>query len=123
MSESNPLLLAVFQQIAKAGILNEISNHPGAVRHHIYQHGVRNKVNNTLRKPMLFFIYQTTRHGPQNGFRLCLVQSGFHIVSATNSEDNLEVDIDRVGKEIPQGHMEVVFLRSKSTASGGCKEG
>jgi hypothetical protein len=123
ISESNSLSLAVFQQITNAGILNEISNHPGAVRHHIYWHGDRNKVNNTLRKPMLFFIYQTTRHGPQNGFRLCLVQSGFQIVSATNSEDNLEDDIDRVEKEIPQGHMEVVFLRSKPTASDECKEG
>lgn len=113
VSASNPLSPVILQQIAHAGILDEISNYPGAVRHHIYWHGNRDNANNTLRMAMMFFIYQTTRHGPQNGFRLCVVHSGFHIASATKSEGNGEDDIDRLEKEILQGHMEVVFLGSK----------
>lgn len=122
ISASNPLSPVVLQQIANAGILDEISNHSGAVRHHIYWHGNRDEADNTLREPVLFFIYQTTRHGPQNGFRLCLVHRGFHIASATKSEDDVEDDIDRLEKEIPQGHMEVVLLGPEPTASGGCEE-
>lgn len=116
ISASNPLPPAVLQQIAHGGALDEISNQAGSVRHHIYWHGNRNKADNTLRMPMLFFIYQTTRHGPQNGFRLCLVHSGFHIASTTKSDDDdVEDDIDCLEKAIPQGHMEVVFLGPKPT--------
>lgn len=63
---------------------------------------------------MLFFIYQTCRHGPQNGFRLCLVHEGFHITSATKIEGDGEDEIDRLEKEIPEGHMEVVVLGEAS---------
>ena len=113
ISMSNPLPPAVIEQIMSSGILDEISNYPGAVRHHIYWFSDRNKAENTLRKPMMFFIYQTTRYGPQNGFRLCLVHAGFHIDSAMKPEDGLEDDIDLLEKEIPQGHMEVAILGPK----------
>ncbi|KAL9609604.1 MAG: hypothetical protein Q9167_005647 [Letrouitia subvulpina] len=122
ISVSNPLSPAVLQQIADAGVLDEISNFPGAVRHHIYWHSNRNNADNTLLKPMLFFIYQTTRHGPQNGFRLCLVQKGFFIASATKLEDEGEDDIDRLEREIPQGHKEVVLIGLKSVASSEREE-
>ena len=122
ISASNPLSPAVLQQIAEAGTLDEISNFSGAVRHHIYWHGNRNKTDNKLRMPMLFFIYQNACHGPQNGFRLCLVHEGFQIASATKSEGDVEDDIDRLEQEIPQGHMEVVILGPKPTPSGGCEE-
>ena len=122
ISASNPLSPAVLQHIAEAGALDEISNFSGAVRHHIYWFGNRNKTDNTLRMPMLFFIYQTERHGPQNGFRLCLVHEGFQIASATKSEGVGEDDIDRVEQEILQGHMEVVILGSKPAASGEGEE-
>ena len=58
---------------------------------------------------MLFWVYQTTRHGPQNGFRLCLVRRGFHIASAAKAEGEPEDDIDRLERLIPQGH-KVVLL-------------
>ena len=114
ISASNLLPPAVLQQIADSGTLDEISNLSGAVRHHIYWHGSRNEADNTLRKSMLFLIYQTTRHGPQNGFRLCLIQKGFLVTSRTTSEDDAGDDIDRLEEEIPQGHMEVVVLGPKS---------
>ena len=60
--------------------------------------------------PMLFFIYQTARHGPQNGFRLCFVKEGFRIASAVKAEGDGEDDIDWLEREIPRGHMEVVIL-------------
>ena len=122
ISASNPLSPAVLQQFANSAILDEISNSPGAVRHHIYWHSDRNKADNTLRKSLLFFIYQTGRHGPQNGFRLCIVYSGFHIASAAKSEDSVEDDVDRLEKEIPQGHMEVVFLGRKPTPPSELEE-
>lgn len=122
VSASNPLSPVFLQQLADADTLDEISNYPGAVRHHIYWHGNRNKADNTLRMGMLFFIYQTTRHGPQNGFRLCVVYSGFHIASPTKPEGNGEDDIHRLEKEISQGHMEVVFLGSKPPNHGESKE-
>lgn len=118
VSASNPLSSAVLQQIANACVLDEISTHPGAVRHHIYHHGKRNAADDTLLMPMLFFIYQTTRHGPQNGFRLCLVYEGYHIASAVKAEGDAEDDIDRLEKEIVQGHMEVVFLGQEPAAVG-----
>lgn len=92
-------------------------NHSGAVRGYIYWHDHRNEADNTLHKPLLFLIYQTTCHGPQNGFRLCRVHEGFRIASAKKSESEVEEDdIDRLEMEIPQGHMEVVFLGPEPTA-------
>ena len=113
ISASNPLSLVVLQQIANTGALDEISNFSGAVRHHIYHHGLRDRVDNTMGKSMLFFIYQTTRHGPQNGFRLCLVHRGYHIASPTKSEHDAEDEIDQLEKPIPQGHMEVAIVGSE----------
>ena len=116
ITDSNPLSPTVFQQFANACALDEISNAPGAVRHHIYWHGSCDRADNTLRKPMLFFNYQTTRHGPQNGFRLCIIHAGYCITSPTKAEDDEgEDDIDRLEKPIPQGHKEIVFLGEKST--------
>lgn len=118
-SSNPPSSCTLLQQLANADALDQISNYPGAVRHHIYGHGKRNKSDNTLRMGMLFFIYQTTRHGPQNGFRLCVVNSGFHIDSPKKSKgddgEGEEDDIDRLEKEIPHGHVEVVYLGSKKS--------
>ncbi|KAI1740207.1 hypothetical protein F4680DRAFT_420033, partial [Xylaria scruposa] len=59
---------------------------------------------------MLFFVYHTTRHGPQNGFPLCLVQRGLHIASESKSDGDSEDDIDSWKKEIPRGHTQMVIL-------------
>jgi hypothetical protein len=110
VTPQTPLPPSILHQLALGSPLDEISNHPDAVRHHIFYHSDRNKKTNKLERSMLFFVYQTGRFGPQNGFRLCLVHQGFHIASATKGEGNLEDDIDRLEKDIPQGHMEVVVL-------------
>lgn len=110
MTTSAPLPASVLQQIANEGPLDEISNAPGAVRLHIHRHPHRNRSTGVLETPMLFFVYQTGRHGPQNGFRLCTVRQGFRIDSATKAEGATEDNIDKIEKEIPQGHVEVVIL-------------
>lgn len=123
VSASTPLSPAVLRQIANDGPLDEISNHPGAVRHHIYWHRHRNEADNTFRTPMLFVTYQTTRHGPQDEFRLCLVRRGFLIDAGTKSENDMKDVIDGLEEDIPQGHMEVVILGPKLPGPDGCEEG
>lgn len=122
ISTSNPPSPTIIMQFLCLSNLAEISNYSGSVRSHIYWQGHRNKADNKLGKTMLFFIYQTTRHGPQNGFRLCLVHKNFHIDSATKSEGDAEDDIDRLEKEIPQGHMELVVLGPRPAPPGDSEE-
>ena len=110
ISESNPLPPVVLQQIMVSGLLDEISNSSGSVRHHVFWFGDRDKVSGKLRRPMLFSVYQNTRHGPQNGFRLCLFHEGYYIASDTKVDGAAEDDIDRLEKSIPQGSMEFVVL-------------
>lgn len=53
------------------------------------------------------------RNGPENEFRLCFLRQRFEITCPTESEGEEEDDIDRLEKEISQGHMGVVFLGPK----------
>ncbi|KAK3323839.1 hypothetical protein B0T19DRAFT_214441 [Cercophora scortea] len=110
LTPTSPLPETFLHQLAHSGAFDEICNAPGSVRHHIYWHGKRDRETNKLFHAMLFFIYQTGRHGPQNGYRLCLVHEGFHIPSPTKEEGEPEDEIDRLEKEIPQDHREVVIL-------------
>lgn len=48
--------------------LDEIFNYPGAVRHHIYWHGSRNKADNTLRMGMLFLFIRPHATGHRMNF-------------------------------------------------------
>lgn len=119
VSGDTPLPPAVLQQIATAGPLDEISNVADSVRSHIFWHGLRHKVTGKLQKSMLFFVYQTTRHGPQNGFRFCLVREGFYIASESKADGDPDDDIDRLERVIPQGHMEVVVMGDAPAAADG----
>ncbi|KAK4183379.1 hypothetical protein QBC35DRAFT_508128 [Podospora australis] len=112
ITESNPLPPAILRHLALSGALDEISNVPGAVRSYIYWHSRRDKETGKTTKPLLFFIYQTGRYGPQNGFRLCVVHQGYYIAAPTKPEGAIteEDEIDLLEKPIPQGHMEVVTL-------------
>ena len=122
--DGSTLLHTTLNNLIETGTLDEISNSPDAVRHHIYWHGNRNKVDNTLNQPLVFFIYQTTRHGPQNGYRLCFVRKGFRITSgAKEAPGEREDEIDLVEKEIPMGHREVVFLGRDAEKDASGEEG
>lgn len=126
ISQATPLPAAVLYQIALASPLDEISNIPNAARSHIFRHSLRHKITGTTQKSMLFFVYQTTRHGPQNGFRLCLVHEGFHAAFEVKPEGSPEDDIDRLERFIPLGHMEVFVLGQAPpalTATGAAADG
>ena len=76
-SEDSPLSSAHLVEVATSGALDEISNAPSAIYNYIRSRGlVREGITN---RSLLFVIYQTGRHGPQNGFRLCLVHEGFPV--------------------------------------------
>ena len=101
----------MIHELANSGALDEISNGRDSVRHYIFHHSIRDKKTGKTQKPLLFVIYQTGRHGPQNGYRLCLVHAGYYIASAEKSNDGMKDDeIDVIEKDVPQGHEEMVFL-------------
>ena len=68
--------LASLKHLANSGALDEISNISDG-------EGIESKVkmsgltrDGKTKKAVLFVIYQTECHGPQNGFRLALVEEG-----------------------------------------------
>ncbi|KAI2606452.1 uncharacterized protein GGS25DRAFT_524118 [Hypoxylon fragiforme] len=111
-SELGLPLHAMLQEVAEAAPLDQVSNSPGSVRWHICHRGQIHKETNTLKHTLLFLIYQTTRHGPQNGFRLCCVHEGYSVGGEGEGEGEGEDDIDILEKPIPQGHMELAILGS-----------
>ena len=67
---------ASFREIACAGALDEISNaEDGKGIELAVRRGGLVRDGKTS-KSLLFVVYQTDRHGPQNGFRLALVMEG-----------------------------------------------
>lgn len=110
ISSSTTLPASILQQIASTGVLDEISNYPGAVRHHIYHSGNHRRDDIASRRSLLFFVYQTGRDGPQNGFRLCIVHNDYRLASPDKGEGHAEDDVDRLEAAIPQGHVEAVVL-------------
>lgn len=110
ISSSTAVSPLAIRALANGGALDEISNSAGSVRFHLFHHGLRDKTTGVLQKSMLFAIYQTGRHGPQNGYRLCLVHEGYRVTSPTKDEGEAEDEIDALEKEIPQGHEEIVIL-------------
>lgn len=80
-----PISNSILKRIAYAGSLDEISNHPEGLSHIVSSlstpsrhHGnSRNDDYSSLTTvPLACTLYQTGRHGPQNGFRLVLVDAG-----------------------------------------------
>lgn len=110
LSGQSRLPASVVHELANSGTFDEISNSANSVRHHIYHFAKRDKETNKTWKAFMFVIYQTTRHGPQNGYRLCLVHEGFYIPSPERVDGAPEDDIDRAERPIPQGHEEMIIL-------------
>ncbi|KAK1635254.1 hypothetical protein BDP81DRAFT_472783 [Colletotrichum phormii] len=110
LSITASLPLSMVREMANSGAIDEISNSPNAVRHHIYWNSMRDNKTSKTQKSVLFAIYQTGQHGPQNGYRLCLVHQGYNIVSAKKSDGASDDEIDSLEKDIPQGHEEMVIL-------------
>ncbi|TAQ87667.1 hypothetical protein B7494_g4026 [Chlorociboria aeruginascens] len=106
-SHSSPLLTSHLLEIPNSGALNEISNDGDAVNRHIRGSGLVK--NGVTRRALFFVIYQTGRHGPQNGFRLCLVHEGFRI-GDENEEGVVKEELERASDRIEQGAMEFISL-------------
>lgn len=100
----------MIREMVNAGLCGEISNSKDSVRHHIYHFTDRDPETNKTWKSHMFLIYQTGRHGPQNGYRLCLVHEGFYITSPEKAEGAPEDEIDKAERPIPQGHEEMIIL-------------
>lgn len=74
------------KRLANSGALDEISNADdgSAIERRIQVAGSQGRQvqDGVLRKSVLFIIYQTGRHGPQNGFRVALVLEGARLEEA-----------------------------------------
>ncbi len=62
--------------LALSGALDEISNGDDGMGIVRYVRGMGLVQEGRTNKALCFFVYQTGRHGPQNGYRLCLVNEG-----------------------------------------------
>ncbi|KAK8877600.1 hypothetical protein PGQ11_002546 [Apiospora arundinis] len=118
VSEGSPLPISMLRDMTNSGAFNEIANDTNAVRHHIYYFSMRHKKTGKTQKSILFAIYEAGKHGPQNGYRLCLVHQGFYIASPERKEGDPEDDIDKLEKPIPQGHEEMAILGSAGQLGG-----
>ena len=69
--------MAAASVIANSGVLDEISNVPDAISRYLRSQGrvpAQGTQTTLTTLPVLFALYQTGMHGPQNGFRLVLVR-------------------------------------------------
>ena len=77
---------ASLKLLANSGALDEISNgdNGSGIERRILTAGSQGGLvlDGVTRKSVLFIIYQTGRHGPQNGFRIALVLEGVKVVEA-----------------------------------------
>ena len=93
---------SAFLQLAICGALDEISNANGSVEQYIRGQGLVEGEGSKTRHALLFVVYETGRHGPQNGFRIVLVHSGFDL----GRRDDMGAAEARLGL----GSMEMIIL-------------
>ncbi|KAK8029691.1 hypothetical protein PG993_010982 [Apiospora rasikravindrae] len=110
LTDANPLPTPMLRELANSSTFDEIPNSPDSVRHHIFNFAMRNKETGKTERSIVIAIYQTGRHGPQNGYRLCLVHEGYYIASPEKKEGEPEDEIDTLERPIPQGHEEMVII-------------
>jgi hypothetical protein len=99
---------AYLVEIATSGALDEISNAPGSVRQYIRSQGLIQ--DGVTHKGLFFAIYQTGRHGPQNGFRLCIVHEGFEVGEEDKNTRGRGDAVRKAEEPIMQGAIEFVRL-------------
>lgn len=113
LSDTAPLPRHMFWSLVNAHEFDEIPNYPGDVRKYIFNHALRDtkkKAPGPAEQSIIFCVYQRGRYGPQNGYRFCVVHEGYYVGPAEKKEGDPEDDIDRLEKDIPQGHEEMVIL-------------
>ncbi|KAK8078811.1 hypothetical protein PG994_002618 [Apiospora phragmitis] len=112
LTDATALPTPMLRELANSSAFDEISNYPNGVRHHIFNHANRNRETGKTQRSIVFAIYQTERHGPQNGYRLCLVHQGYYIASPEKKEAEPDDEIDKLERPIPKGHEEMVIIGS-----------
>jgi hypothetical protein len=113
ITASSPLPITNLAEIATSGALDEISNAPGQIRLQIKREGLVK--DGITHKAVFFLIYQTTRYGPQNGFRLCLVHEGFRVGDLEKEDGDMEA-LSKAEEKIEQGAMEFIRLGTQPPA-------
>ena len=94
---------ALLKELACAGVLDEISNIEDgeAIGRYVRNAGAIGGGKRT-QKPVFFVVYQTGRHGPQNGFRFALVKEGVTEESA----------VQQLKADVPQDAAEFVIVKT-----------
>ena len=96
---------ASLQLLANSGALDEISNgYDGdGIERRILTAGSQGGLvkDGVTRKAVLFIVYQTGRHGPQNGFRVALVLEGVKVAVAK----------ERLSRPVGEGAQEFVVVK------------
>ena len=91
---------ASLRVLANSGALDEISNGDDgiAIERRILWPGSQggHVKDGVTHKAVLFIVYQTGRHGPQNGFRIALILEGARLEEARK---RLSVKIDQGAEE------------------------
>ena len=91
---------ASLKLLANSGALDEISNldDGDGIERRIMTPGSQGGLvkDGVLRKSVLFVVYQTGRHGPQNGFRVALVLEGARVQKAV---ERLRVEVEQDAEE------------------------
>ena len=94
------------KELVFSGALDEISNaeHGESIGRYVANSGKMGAGDQT-RRAVLFTVYQTGRHGPQNGFRLALVKEGV----------TKEIAVERLKGEVVQDAAEYVIVEAQAT--------
>lgn len=87
---------ASFKELACSGALDEISNSENGEAIERYIRGKGLVREGKTCRAVLFVIYQTTRFGPQNGFRLALILEG---VTPENVREQLKGAVEQDAAE------------------------
>lgn len=85
---------AFIKELACCGALDEISNSEQGEA--IARYVATQERNGSTYRAILFVVYQTGRHGPQNGFRLALVKEG---ATKERAREQLKDEIERDAAE------------------------
>ncbi|KAL8779809.1 MAG: hypothetical protein Q9213_006767 [Squamulea squamosa] len=102
LANSKGLQILTQLELACSGALDEISNaEDGEAIERYVRYAALVREENRTRKGILFVVYQTGRHGPQNGFRLALVKEDVEVAVA----------VERLKGEVVQDAAECIVIR------------
>lgn len=87
---------ASFKELACSGAFDEISNSENGEAIERYIRGNGLVIEGKTCRAVLFIIYQTTRFGPQKGFRLALILEG---VTPENAREQLKGAVEQDAAE------------------------